>query len=413
MIEIKLASDIVRKVIVDGKDYVDAVDEVFPEERKIFKSSNISVLLARKTISHYFLFENILHEFSVTLNSNNKSLLYVILANIHYVKVISKNTCVSFLKGEIPYDEYRKIEPVLLRKEPLEELISFEPDSDFYYATKYNSPIWLVHMWRKQFGDDLTKDFLEANINTNLQSYAVNTLKTTTDKLLLKYPEFSSPFDEMLLFNGTTRYQLTPEFKNDEYIDVKIGFKALIDEYFNPHYEVLLYSGYDDDFVKAAIVKTNKTQSLNLAVPNLEKRAKIMRFIRVNDIHNVNLFELRDKYSLQAAVSYKQDLVVVFPHCTRFDIVSKYPDFLLHFDRNDIDGRIAHEKETLELCSEYVADGGELLYIVNTLNKKESTLLIEEFLKNHPEFELDKEEQMVSSHPFATTMYHAHLFKRG
>ena len=144
MIEIKLASDIVRKVIVDGKDYVDAVDEVFPEERKIFKSSNISVLLARKTISHYFLFENILHEYSVTLNSKNKSLLYVILANIHYVKVISKNTCVSFLKGEIPYDEYRKIEPVLLRKEPLEELISFEPDSDFYYLQNRQNLLYFV-----------------------------------------------------------------------------------------------------------------------------------------------------------------------------------------------------------------------------------------------------------------------------
>ena len=412
MIEIKLAANIVRLVIIDGKRYIDAVDEVFPEERKTFKSSNISVMLAKQTLKHYFLYENIIHEYGVQLNSNHKSLLYVVLTNIFYSHVISNNTCIYFLKGEITASEFKKIEPVLKRKESLEDLISFEKDSDFYYATKYNSPIWLVHMWRKHYGDEYCEEFLSSSLNYNFQSYVVNTLKTTTDKILMKYPELSSPFDEMLLYNGTTRYQLTPECKNGDYFDVKIAFKALIDEYFNPNFEVLLYSGYDDDFAKTAIVKTNRKQSLNLVVPSVDSRVDLLRFIRLNEIRNVNLFEANDEYSLKAGVSYKVDLVVVFPHCTRFDIVSKYPDFLLHFDRSELDKIIEEEKAALELCSSHVADGGELLYVVNTLNKKESNLIISDFLSKHPEFELDKEEQMISSHPFMTTMYHAHLIKK-
>ena len=267
-------------------------------------------------------------------------------------------------------------------------------------------------MWRKHYGDEYCEEFLSSSLNYNFQSYVVNTLKTTTDKILMKYPELSSPFDEMLLYNGTTRYQLTPECKNGDYFDVKIAFKALIDEYFNPNFEVLLYSGYDDDFAKTAIVKTNRKQSLNLVVPSVDSRVDLLRFIRLNEIRNVNLFEANDEYSLKAGVSYKVDLVVVFPHCTRFDIVSKYPDFLLHFDRSELDKIIEEEKAALELCSSHVADGGELLYVVNTLNKKESNLIISDFLSKHPEFELDKEEQMISSHPFMTTMYHAHLIKK-
>lgn len=412
MVELRFASNIVYLVIIDGKNYVDAVDEVFPNERKTFQSSNISVLLAKQTLKHFYLYENILNENKINLSSKEKCLVFVVLTNIFYTKVLNRNSCISFLQDEINHEELIKLKPILNRKEPLEDLICFEKDSDFYYATKYNAPIWLIHMWRKHYGDELVKVFLEASINHELQSYVVNSLKTTTDELLKKYPDFSSPFKDMLIYEGTKRFELTPEFKNDEYIDVKIGFKTLIDTCYNPFYEVLLYSGYDDDFVKTNIIKTQKKQSLNVAVPNLDRRGELMRFIRMNDIHNVNLFEAKDIYGMKAGVSYRQDLVVVFPKSTRFDIVSKYPDYLLHVDRDQLDEIIGGEKEALELCSEFVNDEGTLLYVVNTLNKKETSLIVKEFLENHPEFEFSKEEQLTAAHPFATTMYYAFMHRK-
>lgn len=412
MVEIRFAAKIVYLVIVDGRDYVKAVDEVFPKERKIFQSSNLSVALAKQTIKHYYLYENIINELKIELEPKQKCLVYVVLTNIFYSKLLNNNSSISFLEGEIPQEQFIKLLPILKRKEPLEDLISFEKDSNFYYATKYNVPIWLVHMWRKHYGDDLTKEFLEASNSHELQSYVVNNLKTSIDRLLLKYPDFSSPFEDVLIYKGNKRYQLTPEFKNDEYIDVKIGFKSLIDTCYNPYEEMLIYSGYDDDFVKTAIIKSLKKQSINVAVPNFNARAELMRFIRVNDVHNVNLFGAEDIYGMKAGVSYKQDIVIVFPKCTRFDIVSKYPDFLLHIDRDQLDGIIEGEKKALELCYDYVNEDGILLYVVNTLNKKESTLIIKEFLESHPDFILDREEQLIPSHPFETTMYYAFMHRK-
>lgn len=413
MIEVTLAANIVHKVLFDGRNYVDAVDDVFPNERKTFQSSNISVFLAKLTLKHYYLFENVVNEYKIELKKNEKCLLYVVLANNFYGKFIPRNNINSFLESKFASELFSKISPILKRKESLEDLITFEKDSDFYYATKYNVPIWLIHMWRKHFDDDYVKEFLEASMNYNHQSYVVNSLKSSTNKLLLKYPDFSSPFDDVLIYNGTKRYNLTQEFKNDEYFDTKIGFKVLIDEVFNPFDEVLLYSGYDDDFVKTAIVKTNGKQSLNVACPSFDRRAELLRFIRENKIKNVNLFTASDEFSLKAGVSYKLDTVVVFPESTRFDIVSKYPDFLLHFDRDSLDSIIEGEKFALELCSNHVDDEGTLVYIVNTLNKKESTLVVSEFLEKHPEFVLDREEQLIVSHPFATTMYYAIMNRRG
>ena len=412
MVEVRFAANIVNLVVVEGKYFVDAVDEVFPEERKSFQSSNISVLLAKQALPHFFLYENIFVENKVELNNKQKCLVYVVLTNNFYTKVLSKNNCNSFLEGELPKEEFEKLKKVLSQKEPLEDLISFEKDSDFYFATKYNAPIWLVHMWRKHYGDNLVKDFLEACTNYHTQSYAVNTIKTTTERLLLKYPDFSSPFEDMLIYDGIKRYKLTPEFKNDEYIDVKMGFKNIIDTFYNPLNEVLVYSGYDDDFVKAVIIKGMKKQSINVVVPDLNKRAEVLRFIRMNDIHNVNFFEANDEFGLRAGVSYKQDIVAVFPKGSRFDNVSKYPDFLLHFDRDTLDSLIEDERRALELCYDYVNEHGTLLYMVNTLNKKESSLIIKEFLEKHPDFELERDEQLIASHPFGTTMYWACMHRK-
>ena len=412
MVEVRFAAKIVHLVIFEGRTYLDAIDEIFPDERKIFQSSNLSVALAKEAIRHFYLYENIINELKIDLNSKQKSLVYVALSDIFYTKLLNTNNLISFLQGEIPADEFKKLLPLLKRKEPLEEMISFGKDTNFYYATKYNVPIWLAHMWRKHFGDELTKDFLESSLKHNLQHYVANTFKSSTERLLLKCPDFSSPFEDSLIYKGNKRYQLTPEFKNDEYIDVKMGFKNIIDNLYNPFDEVLLYSGYDDDFVKTEIIKTNGKQGLNVVVPSLNKRAELMRFIRVNDIHNVNLFEANDIYAMKAGVSYKVDTVIVFPKSTRFDIISKYPDFLLHFDRDDIDEILAGEKKALELCYDYVNEDGTLVYIVNTFNKKESKLIIEEFLANHPDFVLDREEQLIPTHPFETTMYYAFMHRK-
>ena len=412
MIEVRLAEKIVYETLYDGKVYVEAVNEVFPDELKLFQSSNISVLLAKQALKRYFLFENIINENNIKLTHKEKSLLFVVMANIFYSKVISKNACISFLEGELPKEEFIKIEPILNRKESLEDLISFDRDSHFYYATKYNVPIWLVHMWRKQYGDEIAEDFMKSSLSNDLQSYMVNTLKTDTKALLNKYPELKSPFDDMLIYKGTTRYNVTSDFKNYDYIDVKIGFKQLIDEIFDPYKEVLLYSGYDDDFAKAMMIKSNGTQGINLVVPELNKRPELLKFKRLNRLKNINIFEATDSIGLMAGVSYKQNLVVVFPKSTRFDIASKYPDFLLHFDRDELDGIIEGEMNALELCSNNVEDDGTLVYVVNTLNKKETTKMIEQFLEKHPNFVLDRDEQLISSHPFATTMYCAFLTKR-
>lgn len=412
MIEIKYAANLLNLVINKGMTFRSAIDEIFPNERKTFLSSNISISLCFYALKHYFLFENIIQSLNLKLTNNQKSVLFVVFANNFYKKSIAINAANSYVKSFLSDEEFKILLPVLKYKDSPDNLITFDRNSDFYYATKYNVPIWIVHMWRRQYGDELVNEFLESFMKIGFQSYSVNTLKTNADALLKKYPDFSSPFNNALIYQGLKRYFNTPEYKNDEYFLLKIGYKCLLEKIVNEPEEILLYSGFNDGIVKELIVGGNRTQSLNVMVPILDKRAEIMRFIRVNNVRNVNLFEANDIYALRAGLSHKVDKVIVYPDSSHFDLTATYPDFLFHFDRDSLDEIIQKEKDVLELCSNSVCDGGELIYAVDTLNKKESTLIIKEFLEKHGEYELLKEEQLLPSHPFSTLFYYAVLYKK-
>ena len=52
---VKALDDMVISYLTEKKEY----DEVFADERKTFQSSNVSVLLARQALKHYFLYENV------------------------------------------------------------------------------------------------------------------------------------------------------------------------------------------------------------------------------------------------------------------------------------------------------------------------------------------------------------------
>ena len=60
----------------------------------------------------------------------------------------------------------------------------------------------------------------------------------------------------------------------------------------------------------------------------------------------------------------------------------------------------------------HLNDKATLVYCVRTLGKKETFLLIEEFLKAHPEFELVKEKQFFPYEEENSILYYAILRKK-
>ena len=82
------------------------------------------------------------------------------------------------------------------------------------------------------------------------------------------------------------------------------------------------------------------------------------------------------------------DLVILDPPCTSTGTFGKTPDAKWRLTKRSMLGMSKIQTEMIEQCVEYVKDGGFLTYSTCSITVEENEMVIENFLKLHPEFKL-------------------------
>ncbi len=82
------------------------------------------------------------------------------------------------------------------------------------------------------------------------------------------------------------------------------------------------------------------------------------------------------------------DLVILDPPCTSTGTFSKTPSAKWRLTKRSILGMAKVQWEMLDQCAEYAKEGGFLVYSTCSITVEENEMLIERFLKWHPEFRL-------------------------
>ena len=115
---------------------------------------------------------------------------------------------------------------------------------------------------------------------------------------------------------------------------------------------------------------------------------------------------------LKTYCEYKvYDLVFVTPPSSYLGQVRRRPDILVTIAESDIKAMVKREKEYLEEASKYVSSGGELVYSVQSILLDEGKRLIEDFLKKHSEYSLEKERQIYPYEFNSDGLYYAIMRK--
>jgi 16S rRNA (cytosine967-C5)-methyltransferase len=87
-------------------------------------------------------------------------------------------------------------------------------------------------------------------------------------------------------------------------------------------------------------------------------------------------------------VALEADLVVLDPPCTGTGMFSRLPSFKWRLSPRSIDRMADIQWQMLDNCASHVKSGGFLFYSTSSITVEENELLIEKFLKWHPEFSL-------------------------
>jgi len=82
------------------------------------------------------------------------------------------------------------------------------------------------------------------------------------------------------------------------------------------------------------------------------------------------------------------DLVILDPPCTSTGTFSRMPSAKWRLTRRSIASMARIQWEMLKICGNYVGEGGYLVYSTCSITVEENEMLVERFLKWHPEFTL-------------------------
>jgi 16S rRNA (cytosine967-C5)-methyltransferase len=416
MNELLIVGNVLTKIINQHLSFTDALKESV-KEANVTSSQGLIRSVTSCELHHHRLLEHVVNRFVNHLIPQDKLILQAAIGNNVFIKRLPFDQVMVFLNQFLLEREVPKtiIDELLSLAAPGKNLIDpqIKENSITFLGIKYNTPEWLVLMWIKHFGLTITLKILSTNNKPVLQACRVNTLKTTTDQLLKQFPDLcETPVEDTVIYLGKEPLKNHSAYIQNLIFQQRLAVTDIVKQFSfdNVKGEMLLVETRPQALYLELPVYTEQKIRINIVTNAIERKLAMQKSLHAFQFSNIALYESEPR-GLITYLSKKQDVVMVIPQCSKFDLIRSLPDFFIHFKQEDLDGLIVAQKEALFESSQFVEERGLLFYGVNTMNQKEGKLLIEEFLKQQPQFSLIQEFQYFPFDKFNTALYVAAMRK--
>lgn len=414
MKELFLSHQVLNDILLNGLTTKKAIRNVFLKYPKDKSNASLVGVLVGCELRHHILFSENFVDVFAGLSDEEKNLVYLALANAFFLKKLDKKDVEKHVKDVLKDKYSSRIEELLHYEGHTSELINIDKTSGKYTSIRFNTPEWLIKMWKKHYGNRVAYKILKANI-TPARTYVAK--NTYFDEVVLTSDFKKTYIDGVFEYTAKSSIRKLPLYQSQSGLGaiyrINPLLKQVIDKYQNPLLsEWTLFSDEDDDIVKYLYVKSNQKIGINLIVNDTEKRADLLRLMRIEKMKNILMFKGDNPIALKTGLTHKQEFILANPASSSFNRIRLYPDYIFNFKRENIDALIKNQEECLENLSQFVINGGVLIYTVDTLNKKETVGVISNFLEKHDDYELVEQAQHFPFEDIGVTFYYAVLKKK-
>ena len=409
-----LARDILNRIINENTPFSLALKQAF-KKNEVSKEdkANISAMVGC-VLRHYLVLSNVISKQYPALDSVGVIALMIAFSNALFIKKLDQEDCnkeaQQYLKDEdVKVQDF--IEPYLAEKKLVPENI--EVGSFEFLSYRYNTPVDIIKMWSKQFGHIAVSKALKANSKPAPVVLRIDNKKIEDGDFFNKYPEF----ERIEGVNGMALYKGEGKFKNHEVSEkalatpYALAFKEMLDE---GDVDLLrglaIYTEYPNDLLIDLLSRKESISGVEFIAGNLATASNARNFLNKNQVRGVNVYEAQAS-AIITCLSKPVHTFVVMPDSSRFNLLQLLPDYFLRFDFNKLDELIANQKLALKEAAEQVEEDGYLLYLVDTLSKKESINIINEFLANNENFTLVRDKLYFPYKKYGGSYYFAALKK--
>lgn len=409
-----LARDILNRIINENTPFSLALKQAF-KKNEVSKEdkANISAMVGC-VLRHYLVLSNVISKQYPALDSVGVIALMIAFSNALFIKKLDQEDCnkeaQQYLKDEdVKVQDF--IEPYLAEKKLVPENI--EVGSFEFLSYRYNTPVDIIKMWSKQFGHIAVSKALKANSKPAPVVLRIDNKKIEDEEFFNKYPEF----ERIEGVNGMALFKGEGKFKNHEASEkalatpYALAFKEMLDE---GDVDLLrglaIYTEYPNDLLIDLLSRKENISGVEFIAGNLATASNARNFLNKNQVRGVNVYEAQAS-AIITCLSKPVHTFVVMPDSSRFNLLQLLPDYFLRFDFNKLDELIANQKLALKEAAEQVEEDGYLLYLVDTLSKKESINIINEFLANNENFTLVRDKLYFPYKKYGGSYYFAALKK--
>lgn len=261
---------------------------------------------------------------------------------------------------------------------------------------RYSHPQALIELLRSYVGEERLEPMLAANNGTPLTVVQVNTLRITTEELIEKLKEedvIALPhrwMKDCLILSNTGSLEQLQAFKEGLFYVQDAAAKLCVDCAQIPKGEAVRV-------LDCCAAPGGKSFAAAIAMGNMGK-------VRSGDIHRhkttliqngadrlglTNIL-VREQDATENHPSWfeKMDVVLADVPCSGYGIIRKKPD-IRYKDTEEMARLPEVQLKILYKQADYVKPGGVLLYSTCTLVRRENEAVVESFLKNRKDFQLE------------------------
>ena len=374
------------------------------------EKSNVAALVGCE-LRHHYIFDNLINRFFEGVEFEKTVYLRFTLANGLFLKRFPEKELVSLTEQDLDKEQIYALYKFV---KSTNEIIPNELDksSPEYLSYRYNTPAWIIRMWQKQYGKGVVFKTLKVNYRQSVPSIRVNEKKIDIDEFLAKHPDFSkAPVDNMIIYQGRGSPKKLPEFDNGSLYFMKMATKVILDSLdLDVLKGIAIYTEVPNNIYLDLLTRFDEEAKADLVINNTSCYYETKRNLEKLGKHRMFIYEA-EYTSLLTCLSKKVHTMICMPKSSTFDLFRSTPDYFLRIKQEGLDELIANESACLAECSKYVEDGGELVYMVPTLSRKESNNIIAKFLVENKDFELIEERQFFPFEVYDSCLYSARLKK--
>ena len=408
-----LAKDILQKIIIEKTPFSLALKQAFKNDSVSKEDRAIVSAMVGCALRHYLVMERLIKETYPEIDSEGFIALLVAFSNALFIKKFDQDECNSLAQSSLKEEDTKVadfIAPYLDGKKLVPEEI--EVGSFEFLSYRYNTPISVIRMWNKQFGHVTTSRILRANSKPAPTVLRINNNLISDDDFFNQYPDFEKgDVAGVALYAGEGRFKNHPVNEKHLVSALPLAYKEMVDEGdVDLLRGVAVYAEYPNDLLTELLSRFSALSNIEYIAGTYSAFINTKNALNKYSIKGVNVYEA-DASSIITCVSKPVHTFIVMPDSSRFNLLQVLPDYFLRFDIEKLDALIANQVKSLNEAANQVEDGGYLLYLVDTISKKENSGVINEFLKGHPEFSLIQDKLYFPYKKYGGSYFYAVLKK--